>query len=88
MTYNIRVLNTSDQFADLYINVLGDVNNNTVEAFFDQQDEDDDPYLLTPYQGSKFKYNLTIGPINRWDNFVNITFSANTTTGTMYENSD
>jgi len=88
LTYNIRLLNTSEQFADVYINVLGDVKNNTVEAFFDQQEEDEDPYLLTPYLGSKYKYNVTIGPINRWDNFVRITFTANTTSGTMYENAD
>jgi hypothetical protein len=88
LTVDIRVLNTSEQFADLYINVLGDVKNTTVEASFDQQDDDEEPYLLSPYLGSSQKYNLTIGPINRWDNFVQITFSANTTTGTMYENPD
>jgi len=88
LTYNVRVLNTTDQFADLYINILGDVKNSTVEASFDQQDNDEEPYLLTPYQGSKWKYNLTIGPINTWDNFVQITFTANTTSGTMYTNTD
>lgn len=86
LTYNIRVLNTTEQFADLYINILGDVKNTTVKASFDQQDNDEEPYLLTPYQGSKWKYNLTIGPINKWDNFVQITFTANTTSGTMYTN--
>lgn len=85
---NVQVLNTSEQFADLYINVLGDVKNTTVEAFFDQQDESEEPYLLTPYQGSNQKYNLTIGSINRWDNFVQITFTANTTSDTMYSNTD
>ena len=88
LTYNVRVLNTTEQFADLYINILGDVKNTTVEASFNQQDNDEEPYLLTPYQGSKWKYNLTIGPINKWDNFVQITFSANTTSGTMYTNTD
>ncbi len=88
LAYDVRVLETNDQYADIYINVLGDVKNNTIEAFFDQQEEDEDPYLLTPYQGSKYKYNVTIGPINRWDNFVQIIFTANTTSGTMYENSD
>ncbi|NHJ31729.1 MAG: hypothetical protein FK732_02595 [Asgard group archaeon] len=85
-TYDVRVLNTSEQFADLYINVLGDVSNTTVEASFDQQDDEEEPYSLTLYQGSNQKYNLTIGPINSWDNFVQITFTANTTTGTMFTN--
>jgi len=87
-TYNVRVLNTSEQFADLYINILGDVRNTTVEAAIDQQDDDEEPYLLTPYLGSNQKYNVTIGPINRWDNFVQITFTANTTSGPMYTNAD
>ncbi len=88
LTYKVRVLNTTEQFADLYINILGDVRNTTVEASFDQQENDEEPYLLTPYQGSNQKYNLTIGPINTWDNFVQITFSANTTSGTKYTNTD
>ncbi len=88
LTYNVRVLNTTEQFADLCINILGDVKNTTVEASFDQQDTDEEPYLLTPYLGSNQKYNLTIGPINKWDNFVQISLSANTTSGTMYTNTD
>ncbi|MCK5046803.1 MAG: hypothetical protein KAS22_09505 [Candidatus Heimdallarchaeota archaeon] len=88
LTYNVRVLNTTEQFADLYINILGNVKNTTVEASFDQQDNDEEPYLLTPFQVSKCKYNLTIGPINKWDNFVQIIFTANTTSGTMYTNTD
>jgi hypothetical protein len=87
-SYKIRVLNTSEQFADLFINVLGDVKNTTVEASFDQQEDGEEPYLLTPYLGSSHRYNLSIGPINRWDNFIQITFTANTTTSTMYENSN
>lgn len=88
LTYNVRVLNTTEQFADLYINILGDVKNTTVEASFEQQENDEEPYLLTPYLGSNQKYNLTIGPINTWDNFVQITFTANSTSGTMYTNTD
>ncbi len=88
LTYNVRVLNTTEQYADLCINILGDVKNTTVEASFDQQDNEEEPYLLTPYLGSNQKYNLTIGPINKWDNFVQIFFSANTTSGTMFTNTD
>lgn len=88
LTYNVRVLNTTEQFTDLYINILGDVKNDTVEASFDQQENDEEPYLLTPYLGSNQKYNLTIGPINTWDNFVQITFTANTTSGSMFTNTD
>ncbi len=78
----------TDQYADVYVNVLGsDIKLGSVYVFTDQLVEGEDSVKMNLIAGSNITYRATIGPTNKWDKFFSVTFSAKTSSDEAFNSS-
>ncbi|HUT82718.1 MAG TPA: hypothetical protein VMZ29_16100 [Candidatus Bathyarchaeia archaeon] len=88
-SYRFKTLSDTNQYADVFINVLGlDIKLGSVYVSSDQQVEGENPYKMNLIADSNLTYRTSIGPTNRWNKFFIITFSANTSSNVKFSSND
>ena len=84
--YQISPLENGTQYINVQISVLGEnLDNTTLQAIFNQPTDNETIVTMKEINGSILRFNATVGPVDEWDENVQIIFKANTTGGENYE---
>ncbi|MBN1329188.1 MAG: hypothetical protein JXA54_06920 [Candidatus Heimdallarchaeota archaeon] len=88
-SYKFKTLSDTNQYADVFINILGsDIKLGSVYVSSTQQEEGESPFKMNLIADSNITYRASIGPTNRWSKFFSITFSANTSTNAKFNSNE
>ena len=85
--HQIIKLDNKTDLVNIQITVLGNgLLNDSVQILVDQTENNLTDMVLI--EGFENRFNATMGSINHWEQYVHITFSANTTMGKIFNNTN
>lgn len=84
--HQITSLTNGTQYINVQVSILGEnLDNSTIRAVFNQPTDNETIVKMNVVNDSILRFNGTIGPVDEWDENVQIQFKANTTGGDNYQ---